>query len=286
MMKKLSIINLTLIVIFVIIGISYFFIMQSNYNSQKSFPEEKVIPVPGSLFTILTSPENIEYNFETGNHIYSKANFELKPEFQDLYDEIGILASPQNAAVVYPTFTEAAYAKNGFYDYYKGDCDFSCLTVSILNDFSGEYTSSRAAYQTLTLLGYSSINDIDIDQNPSILQNYDKVILLHNEYVTKNEFEAITNHPKVIYLYPNALYAEVVTDYKSNIITLIQGHGYPEDKINNGFDWEFDNTHPFEYDTSCKNWEFYEISNGIMLNCFPEYIIFKDKELLKAIKDF
>lgn len=260
--------------------------MQSNYNSQKSFPEEKEIQVDGSLFTILASQENLEIDYETKTVTYQKANFELKPELQDLYDEIGILYSPQNSVVVYPTFTEAAYAKNGFYDYYNGNCDISCLTVSILNDFSGEYSSSRAAYQTLTLLGYSSINDIDIDQNPSILQNYDKVILLHNEYVTKNEFEAITNHPKVIYLYPNALYAEVVTDYKNNIVTLVRGHGYPEDKILNGFDWEFDNTHPFEYDNSCENWEFYEILNGIMLNCFPEYIIFKDKELLKAIKDF
>jgi len=285
MMKKLAIIILILIVIFVI-GISYFFLMQSNYNSQKSLPEEKEIPVDGSLFTILVSQENIEIDFETKIITYQKANFELKPEFQDLYDEIGILNSPQNAVVVYPTFTEAAYAKNGFYDYYNGNCDISCLTVSILNDFSGEYASSRAAYQTLKLLGYEIISDIDVDQNPNMLEQYDKVILLHNEYVTKRMFNAITSHPNVIYLYPNAMYAEVEFNEEENTITLIRGHSYPETDIANGFDWEFDNTYPFEYDNSCENWEFYEILNGIMLNCFPEYIIFKEKELLKAIKDF
>ena len=260
--------------------------MQSNHNSQKSFPEEKEIRVDGSLFAVLVSPENIEIDYETKTISYKKGNYELKPEFQDLYDEIGILNSPQNTVVVYPTFTEAAYAKNGFYDYYNENCDIFCLTVPILNDFSGEYSSSRAAYQTLKLLGYSSINDIDIEQNPSMLKKYDKVIMLHSEYVTRGMFDAITSHPNVIFLYPNALYAEIEVNYIDNTQTLIIGHGYPDPEITNGFDWEFDNTYPFEYDNSCENWEFYKILNGIMLNCYPEYIIFKDKELLKAIKDF
>ena len=64
-------------------------------------------------------------------------------------------------------------------------------------------------------------------------------------------FNAIINHPHVIYLYPNALYAEIEVDYEKNEITLIRGHGYPESTIGNGFDWEFDNTHPYEYDENC-----------------------------------
>ena len=141
------------------------------------------------------------------------------------------------------------------------------------------------AFFLLTYLGYPSITDIELDQNPQILQDYNKVILLHNEYVTKNEFDSITNHPKVIYLYPNALYAEVEYDKIANSFTLIRGHGYPEG-IDNGFDWEFDNTHPFEYDRSCKDWKFYEIPNGIMLNCFPEQILFNNLDILKKIKEF
>ena len=97
------------------------------------------------------------------------------------------------------------------------------------------------------LLGYEFVNDIDIDKNPDILKKYDKVIMLHSEYVTKKEFGAVTAHPKVVYLYPNTLYAEITTDYSKNTITLIRGHGYPTPDIGNGFGWKFDNTN-YEYD--------------------------------------
>ncbi len=89
-----------------------------------------------------------------------------------------------------------------------------------------------------------------------------------------------------MYLYPNALYAEVNYDLESDTISLIKGHGYPELEISNGFEWEFDNTHPYEYDTNCENWKFYEIKNGLMLNCYPEEKIWQDELLLKAIKEF
>ncbi len=104
-------------------------------------------------------------------------------------------------------------------------------------------------------------------------------------YVTKKMFDAITSHPNVIFLYPNSLYAEISTNYDDNTISLIKGHGYPESSINNGFNWEFENTHPYEYDTKCNDWEFYSITNGVMLNCYPEQIIWKDELFLKKIKD-
>ncbi len=88
-----------------------------------------------------------------------------------------------------------------------------------------------------------------------------------------------------MYLYPNALYAEIDVNYEKNTISLVRGHEYPDSKIKNGFDWEFDNKQ-YEYDLECKNWEFTEIKNGKMLNCYPENIIFQDKELLKAIKEY
>ncbi|HEY8110586.1 MAG TPA: CFI-box-CTERM domain-containing protein, partial [Candidatus Nitrosotenuis sp.] len=143
--------------------------------------------------------------------------------------------------------------------------------------------SSDISYQVLKILGYPIITDVDVDRDPTILDSYDKVIVLHNEYVTKKEFDAITNHPNVIYLYPNALYAEVQYDEDSNKIKLIRGHNYPEQSITNGFEWEFDNS-PHEYDTECFNWQLTEIKNGLMLNCYPEQIIFKDAFILMAIK--
>ena len=109
--------------------------------------------------------------------------------------------------------------------------------------------------------------------------------MLHNEYVTRAMFDAITSHPKVIYLYPNALYAEIEVDYDNNTITLIRGHNYPEKEISNGFDWEFDNTHPFEYDNNCEQMLFYPIDNGWRSNCYPEKILPASPIIFQTLKD-
>jgi len=130
---------------------------------------------------------------------------------------------------------------------------------------------------------------VEIDRDPSILQQFDKVIMLHNEYVTRTMFDAVTSHPNVIYLYPNALYAEIEVDYIDETITLIRGHNYPEPEITNGFDWEFDNTHPYEFDSLCLDMEIYPIENGRMTTCYPENLFLKNTEqlfnLLKLIKN-
>jgi len=222
-----------------------------------------------------------------GETFYKRIFFELKPENIDLYRDIGIKDEQQNTVVVLPIFTITAYAESGFYNYYKQQCDASCITnIPIRYSHPQKMETSDAATKVLKLLGYSFITDIEIDKNPNILADFDKVILLHSEYVTKKEFDAITQHPKVIYLYPNALYAEIDVNYELESITLIRGHNYPSEEILNGFDWKFENTHPFEYDTKCKNWEFYEIDNGVMLNCYPENVIYENTELLKFIKNY
>ena len=188
---------------------------------------------------------------------------------------------------MYPFFTNTAYTEPGFYTYYRGDCD-DCTTTKFSNPVS-KYTASGKGHQALTLLGYEHLTDIDIDRNPDLLQRFDKVVMLHNEYVTRAMFDAITSHPNVIYLYPNALYAEIEVDYNDSTITLIRGHNYPDPEIKNGFDWEFDNTHPYEYDYQCLNMEFYKTDDGWMTNCYPEMLFLDDTEtlisILQTIKD-
>ena len=60
------------------------------------------------------------------------------------------------------------------------------------------------------------------------------------------------------------------------------------DPVSNGFDWKFDNTHPYEYDTECLTMEFYKIDNGWMTNCYPELVFVTSTngtyEILKTIK--
>jgi len=212
--------------------------------------------------------------------IYSLGWFEKKID----YDYSKIEAGNQNTVFIIPIFTHSAYEPPGFYNYYNKECDETCLTTKLAQDNPFTYVSSRNGIQILSLLGYDYLTDVEVANDPDILKRYEKIIVLHNEYVTSEEFKAITNHPKVMYLYPNALYAEVEYNQENNTITLIRGHGYQD--VDSGFNWEFDNTHPDEFDTECKNWKFNEISNGIQLNCYPEYIIYSDITLLKVIKDF
>ena len=212
-------------------------------------------------------------------------NFIPKMELKQTFGEIGLFDKSQNTVVIIPIFTANAYKVPSFYNYYDGSCSEICLTVSIQNRTSG-FTSSNNGVKILKLLQYEMITDVDVDKNPDILKKYDKIILLHNEYVTKKQFDAITSHPNVIYLYPNALYAEIETDYEKNTMTLKKGHDYPEKNIKNGFGWEYDNS-PMEYDQDCSKWEFYPINNGWMLNCYPEdTLLINNEEFLKQLKEF
>lgn len=235
-----------------------------------------------SLFKIKAKAN--DYTAENGTKTWNNVVFELNPINSKIYSEI---RPPKNSVektiVVYPTFTAAAYSDGGFYDYYKGKCK-SCLKVDISKNYPYKFSSSGNAAQVLKLLGYKFVTDVDVDKNPLVLAKYDRVILLHNEYVTKKEFAAITNHHNVIYLYPNALYAEVSVDYHTNKITLVKGHNYPDSKIRNGFSWKYDNSN-LEYNTTCAKMGFDKIPNGWMLNCYPETAIHASKGLLKIVRD-
>jgi len=186
---------------------------------------------------------------------------------------IDILKPDDNSVVIYPIFTASAYAEPGFYTYFRGDCDESCITDLSFNYTGGGYHSSINTAQILHAVGYNMITDIDVDNNPEILKNYEKIILLHNEYVTKKMFDAIVDHPNVIFLFPNALYAEIDVNYDDDTMSLIRGHDYPPG-IANGFDYEIEEQfHKYEYDDKCLELEFIEIENGYHLNCYPEGII-------------
>ena len=256
------------------------------FSAEWEFDSQYLVFVQSSFFEIYGSYG--ECIIENGNQVWKTLLLGLHPNKGEMYNEVALWNDPQNIAVVYPYFTAVAYTEPGFYTYYRGECD-SCTTTK----FSQQvplYSASGMGHQSLTLLGYHSITDIEIDRNPGILAQFDKVIMLHNEYVTRTMFDAITNHPNVIYLYPNALYAEIEVNYTDQTMTLIRGHGYPpEDPVSNGFDWEFDNTHPYEYDNQCLDMQFYKIKNGWMTNCYPENIFLENTErlfnLLKAIKD-
>jgi len=238
--------------------------------------QELSLPVNKLLFNIIP-------HYDQDGKVRS-FTMKLKPEFNQIYQKVGYPHKSEKTVYVYPIFTQAAYDTKGFYDYYNKKCNSSCLTVPMPNKIRGSYSSSITTAFALTLLNYSSINDIDIDKNPSIVKKYDKVIVLHNEYVTQKEFDAITHHPNVVYLFPNALYAKVNTDYQKGTITLVRGHGYPDKNTTNGFGWNNDNS-KYEYDFKCDIWQFHTIKNGKMLDCYPNFRVLYDKSLLQAIRN-
>jgi len=261
------------------------FLIENNIITIKHIENEEKILVQNEseIFDIWSYETN--FYLEFGKLVTKDIHVKLIEENEQLYKEIGVMGEDVNAIVILPVFTSTAYSENGFYEYYFGNCD-NCTTVKILeNNYLLFGQASQMGARVLETLGYKTITDIDLDKNPNILKEFDTVILLHNEYVTQSMFNAIINHPHVIYLYPNALYAEIEVDYKKNEITLIRGHGYPESTIGNGFDWEYENTHPYEYDENCFDWEFYRIPNGEMLNCYPELVLISNIELLKEIKN-
>jgi len=280
--KKNNVIIVGIVCGMIGIVLAYFFMYNQPEDEElNTMAELKDHP---SIFRVLVTEENYQ-RFLDGEESTS-ATILMKEENIELYRQVRDQIVVQNTVVVYPLFTAAAYSEPGFYNYYLEECDESCLTVEVKgrDEYPLRYNSSGMGIQVLNLLDYKFITDLEIHKNPEILKEFDKIIMLHNEYVTRAEFDAITEHPNVMYLYPNALYAQIEYDENDKTIKLIRGHNYPEPEIINGFDWEFENTHPYEFDSECNNWEFYEIDNGYMLNCYPEIRILNDFELLKEIQ--
>lgn len=201
----------------------------------------------------------------------------------DYYENYDELRSEGKTAVVYPIFTQSAYDWGGFHDYYSGYCD-SCTSTRLHHVYEKTFSASGNGFRILEFLGYQVLDDTDIDKNPEILKQFDKVVLLHNEFVTKAEFDAIINHPNVVYLYPNALTSQITADYVSNSISLVRGQSYPTSDVQNGFDWNESNPeHEMNWD--CSSWNFHKVSNGYMLNCYPEtFLPNNGYEMLKALK--
>jgi len=276
-------------IVILIIGIGGYFtifidknieILETEQTLQSEDPQILIQTNVKSLFKVMAYENDFE--IIDGEKIWRNVFYELDESNNLIYDN---LKNNKKSAVVFPIFTAAAYSEPGFYTFYRGECDDDCLTVKLDDEYNPLFTSSANGLQVLNLLDYDILTDISIHQNPEILTKYEKIILLHNEYVTSVEFDAILSHPNVIYLYPNALYAEVNFDEELWTISLVRGHNYPEITIRNGFDWEFDNSSE-EYDVTCENMKFSKIDNGWMLNCYPENVLHKNKELLKQIKEF
>lgn len=207
----------------------------------------------------------------------------LSYEFTDM--EMEKYTADGRTVVIKPILTANAYS-GGYYKYYAGLCGTECLNIPINQTDKYIYTSSKNAIKVLEKMHYPMITDYDLHKNPKMIQKYDRVIVLHSEYVTQEIFDALQNHKDVIYLYPNALYGKIKIHEENgkDYMRLVQGHNYPLQSITNGFDWEYENSAQ-EYDKLCKNYTWNKISNGYQLSCYPENSFYQYKELLSFIKE-
>jgi len=290
-----------IIIICVIISISALsLIFAMNSETSVTLPEKS-----NSMFNYIQSMSNThtfqaslgspyfeayvtKYDYDRGNGQIINPIQGVRFELTELGTStlIDKLKPNPNSVVIYPIFTSAAYSEPGFYTYFRGDCDESCITDISFENPIFQYTSSGLTAQILYAVGYDFLTDIEVDQTPELLQNYDTVILLHNEYLTKKAFDAISSHPNLIFLAPNALYAEIDVNYDDNTMTLIRGHQYPTPEIANGFDYEIEmEFHHYEYDDQCLEWEFIKIENGFHLNCYPAGVIHKNLDILLKMKE-
>jgi hypothetical protein len=221
----------------------------------------------------------------TSNTTASTENYDYRisqmPETRYFEQYVELSATPKSV-IIYPILTQSAYGWDSIHDFYLGRCN-TCNLVKIDEYYDPIFSVGAKSFRILEFLGYDVVDDVEIDTNPDILKKYDSVILLHNEFVTENEFSAINSHPNVIHLYPGAFNSKVKINGLENSMILERGPGYPQEDIQNGFDWEYENSNIYD-DTTCENWKFYEIDNGYMLNCNPEYLIQNNVDLLIKLK--
>jgi len=249
----------------------------------------------------------------------------LIEELQYLYNQIGVTADPQNTAVLFPTISAHAFSKHCIWNYYvisPPDLPQDCYTVNMSNvdftkphpsNFNTSYFTEPNCYpvtglaefcniplspfliynlsfkgvQALHLLGYTIISDLEIEKNPNMLSSYEKIIVLHNNYVTKTIFNAVTSHPKVVYLYPDSLKEEVSVNFVQNTITALSPLKHPlDEKFQNDFQWEYDSSIIGYVNCLDIVVKFEKVANGIMLNCYPEDFLTTSPSLFKIIKEF
>ena len=281
-----------------VIGIIFLFIIISsiqfeNKELTNAITVEKIMEEYYKLHTVKMGTYEIFdiYYTEKDAELFKTKSIDpekgTKFEFNDKNSKFYQSLKPnESTIVIYPIFTAAAYSiPGGFYDYFGGMCDERCISGISFENPIIEHRSTGMSTVMLHGLGYEFITDIDVDKNPEILQNYETVILLHNEYVTQKMFDAISSHPNLIFLSPNALYAEIEVNYDDNTIKLIRGHDYPPG-VSNAFGYEIEEKfHMYEYDTKCLDWKFIKIKNGYHLNCYPDEIIYDNLNILLKMKE-
>ncbi len=158
-------------------------------------------------------------------------------------------ANEPRIALVFPTFTAAAYHKT-FYTFYRKHIhtphgqnvteDLNLLSAKVTNLASPNASGPALLYMIAHLrdlvpnLNLEVLTDQDVDKGCTFINGrsnaIDLVILGHQEYVTQKEYDNlkkfVANGGTMILLDGNVFYAEVKYDRNTDNITLVKGHSW------------------------------------------------------------
>jgi hypothetical protein len=162
----------------------------------------------------------------------------------------------ERIAFIDPTFTTAAYSAGGFYTFYPkyvntsrdvnitSDLDFLTTKVPSYvygSDFAPliEHVHKALPNSPISVLGdgdvhlgriFNKNNNVEGNDSNQTDNAYDVIFLLHNEYVTQQEYhnlkQFVQNGGTIVFLDGNIFYGEVKFDASTCTITLLKGHGW------------------------------------------------------------
>lgn len=232
----------------------------------------------------------------------------LDDEFKSSYDFMN--ESTQSTLFIYPQFTYYANEKNSLADIGNNDCR-GCEKYAIFNEniwtpviASGKGKSiafknfniflggvSDVGGRTIYEVGFryfNTTNDNSINVKPEILNDFDRIVLMRNVYITDEMRQAILAHNNVIYMFPDVMTKQVKLQNMTDAIMDENGNI----KIANTtmtYVGDYPPLHPmaFEWvdDNRCEDWEFVPVQNGYMMNCVPDVAIINNYNMLVALRD-
>jgi len=144
-----------LVVILIVIGILIFYSYQS-LEEPIQVVELRLDYDPGGTRLLLPDDSEIFSRYAYAKDWHEEEKYfdyiwyEPKPQLEAFINDIGVHNDNQKTVFVIPVFTNTAYWEPGFYTYFRGECDESCLTKKIGFDNPFIYTSSDEAIKILT----------------------------------------------------------------------------------------------------------------------------------------
>ena len=193
---------------------------------------------------------SVKVTDNAGNENWAEVRFKVSPFVIMSQENASSRLFDKRIALVGAVFTDGAYNKGGFYEFYQVHrdvpegqdvyTDLHLLTSHIPYSLQFDRVTSNVTkmlghiLQNLTKGPLPVLSDEDIHEGYIFKDDgtnaYDVLFMLHEEYVTKQEYmnlKQFVNHGGVIvFVDGNVLYAEVSYDPDMHTVTLLSGHDW------------------------------------------------------------